>query len=44
MSDVVNFRFCYGPGSDQTIEMGADLNEFTHIDVPMSAPQTWFVS
>ena len=44
MSDVVKFRFYYGPGTVQTTEMGADLSEFTHIDVPMSAPQTWSVS
>ena len=39
MSDVVNFRFYYGPGTVQTTEMGADPSEFTHIEVPMSAPQ-----
>ena len=44
MSDVVNIRFYYGPGTVQTTEMGADLSEFTHIEVPMSAPQTWSVS
>ena len=44
MSDVVKFRFYYGPGTIQTTEMGADLSEFTHIEVPMSAPQTWSVS
>ena len=44
MSDVVKFRFYYGPGTVQTTEMGADLSEFTHIELPMSAPQTWYVS
>ena len=44
MSNVVKFRFYYGPGTVQTNEMGADLNEFTHIEVSMSAPQTWSVS
>ena len=44
MSDVVNFRFYYGPGTVQTTEMGAHLSEFTHIEVPTSAPQTWSAS
>ena len=44
MSVVVKFRFYYGPGTVQTTELGADLSEFTHIEVPMSAPQTWSVS
>ena len=44
MSDVVKFRFYYGPGTVQTTELGADLSEFTHIEVPISAPQTWSVS
>ena len=44
MSDVVKFRFYYGPGTIQTTEMGADLSEFTHIEVAISAPQTWSVS
>ena len=39
MSKVVKFIFYYGPGTVQTTEMGADLSEFTHIEVPMSAPQ-----
>jgi len=43
MSDVVKFIFYYDPGTVQTTEMGADLSEFTHIEVPMSAPQTWSV-
>ena len=33
MSDVVNIRFYYGPGTVQTTEMGADLSEFTNISL-----------
>ena len=43
MSDVVKFAFYYGPGTVQTTEMGDDLSEFDHIEVPMSTPQTWSV-
>jgi hypothetical protein len=44
MSDVVKFVFYYGHGTVQTSEMGADLSEFNHIEVPLTAPQTWSVS
>ena len=44
MSDVVKFIFYYGTGTVQTTEMGADLSEFTHIEVALNAPQTWSVS
>ena len=44
MSDEVKFRFYYGPGTVKINEFGVDLSEFTHIEVPMSAPQTWSVS
>ena len=41
MSDIVKFAFYYSPDTVQTTEMGADLSEFTHIEVPMSSPKTW---
>ena len=44
MSDVVKLRFYYGPSTVQTNELGADLSEFTHIEVAINAPQTWSVS
>ena len=44
MSDVVKFIFYYSTGTVQTTEMGADLSEFTHIEVALNAPQTWSVS
>ena len=44
MSDVVTFIFYYGPGTIQTNEIGVDLSEFEHIEVPLTAPQTWSVS
>jgi hypothetical protein len=44
MCDVVKFVFYYGPGTVQTNEMGADLSDFQYIEVPLTAPQTWYVS
>jgi hypothetical protein len=44
MSDVVTFIFYYGPGTVQTNEIGVDLSEFKHIEVPLTAPQTWSLS
>jgi hypothetical protein len=44
MSDVVKFIFFYGPGNVQTNEIGVDLSEFEHIEVPLTDPQTWSLS
>ena len=38
MSDIVKFAFYYSPDTVQTTEMGDDLSEFDHIEVPLTAP------
>ena len=44
MSDLVKFRFFYGPGRVQMCDTGADLSEFAYIDVDLTAPETWSLS
>ena len=44
MSDLVMFRFCYGPGNVRTTDDVVDLSEFAYMDVPLKAPKTWSVS
>ena len=44
MSEVVKFVFYYNHGTVRTNEMGADLSDFQHIEVPLTAPQIWSVS
>ena len=41
---IIKFIFYYGPGVVQTNEIGVDLSEFEHIEVPLTAPQTWSAS